>query len=179
MLKHVKWLYGFENCPDFQYQITECLTLIFNMSAMLTTLILLIASFLWGNAQIYTLEDKWVDCGNNISNKSGAIPPAQRSITVHTVIQELTFIGIAIFIFAETFAFKDYYISGELQSEQYPIFIDYSDEGKTFLEGTQKFYHKNGKIAGVKYYFNNLWPIFGEYVDFVSVRRSTGCPSWI
>ena len=23
-----------ENCPDFQYQITECLTLIFNMSAI-------------------------------------------------------------------------------------------------------------------------------------------------
>ena len=30
------YLYGFENCPDFQYQITECLTLIFNMSAMQT-----------------------------------------------------------------------------------------------------------------------------------------------
>ena len=28
------YLYGFENCPDFQYQITECLTLIFNMSAI-------------------------------------------------------------------------------------------------------------------------------------------------
>lgn len=26
-------LHSFENCPDFQYQITECLTLIFNMSA--------------------------------------------------------------------------------------------------------------------------------------------------
>lgn len=30
------YLYGFENCPDFQCQITECLTLIFNMSAMQT-----------------------------------------------------------------------------------------------------------------------------------------------
>ncbi|WP_462358145.1 trypsin-like peptidase domain-containing protein [Phocaeicola coprocola] len=51
---------------------------------------------------------------------------------------------------------KDYYISGELQSEQYPIFIDYDDEGKTFLEGIQKFYHKNGSVSGVKYYYNNL-----------------------
>ena len=30
------YLYGFENCLDFQCQITECLTLIFNMSAMQT-----------------------------------------------------------------------------------------------------------------------------------------------
>lgn len=51
---------------------------------------------------------------------------------------------------------KDYYISGELQSEQYPIFIDYDDEGKTFLEGKQIFYHKNGKVSGEKYYYNNL-----------------------
>lgn len=50
---------------------------------------------------------------------------------------------------------KDYYISGELQSEQYPIFIDYDDEGKTFLEGKQTFYHKNGKVASVRYYYNN------------------------
>lgn len=51
---------------------------------------------------------------------------------------------------------KDYYISGELQSEQYPIFIDYDDEGKTFLEGIQKFYHKNGNVAGLTYFYNNL-----------------------
>lgn len=50
---------------------------------------------------------------------------------------------------------KDYYISGELQSEQYPVFIDYDDERKTFLEGKQTFYHKNGKISGVRYYYNN------------------------
>ena len=35
------------------------------MRTTLTTLILLIATFLCGNAQTYTLEDKWVDCGNN------------------------------------------------------------------------------------------------------------------
>jgi len=51
---------------------------------------------------------------------------------------------------------KDYYISGELQSEQYPIFIDYDEEGKTFLEGKQTLYHKNGKVASVIYYYNNL-----------------------
>lgn len=50
---------------------------------------------------------------------------------------------------------KDYYITGELQSEQYPVFIDYDDDGKTFLEGKQTFYHKNGKISGEKYYVYN------------------------
>lgn len=50
---------------------------------------------------------------------------------------------------------KDYYITGELQSEQLPVFIDYDDEGKNFLEGKQTFYHKNGKVASVRYYYNN------------------------
>ena len=50
---------------------------------------------------------------------------------------------------------KDYYITGELQSEQFPVFIDYDDEGKTFLEGKQTFYHKNGKVSSVRYYYNN------------------------
>lgn len=35
------------------------------MKTTLTTLILILTSFLWGQAQTYTLEDKWVDCGNN------------------------------------------------------------------------------------------------------------------
>lgn len=62
---------------------------------------------------------------------------------------------------------KDYYISGELQSEQYPIFIDYDDEGKTFHEGTQVLYHKNGKISEKSYYYNNLpnGPITYYYPD--------------
>lgn len=34
------------------------------MRTTLTTLIIILTSFLWGNAQTYTLEDKWVDCGN-------------------------------------------------------------------------------------------------------------------
>ncbi len=50
---------------------------------------------------------------------------------------------------------KDYYISGEIQSEQYPIFIDYADEEKVFMEGKQTFYHKNGKVSGIRYYYNN------------------------
>ena len=50
---------------------------------------------------------------------------------------------------------KDYYITGELQSEQLPVFIDYDDEGKTFLEGKQTYYHKNGKVSSVRYYYNN------------------------
>jgi len=50
---------------------------------------------------------------------------------------------------------KDYYISGELQSEQYPVFIDYDDEGKTFLEGEQTFYYKDGAVSERRYYYNN------------------------
>ena len=62
---------------------------------------------------------------------------------------------------------KDYYISGELQSEQYPVFIDYDDEGKTFLEGIQTLYHKNGKVSEKSYYYNNLpnGPITYYYPD--------------
>ncbi len=62
---------------------------------------------------------------------------------------------------------KDYYISGELQSEQYPIYIDYDDEKKTFLEGSQTFYHKNGKVSGKCYFYNNQHngPMTTYYAD--------------
>ena len=62
---------------------------------------------------------------------------------------------------------KDYYITGELQSEQYPIFIDYADEGKTFLEGVQTFYHKNGKVSSKRQYLNNQLngPVLTYYPD--------------
>lgn len=50
---------------------------------------------------------------------------------------------------------KDFYISGEIQSEQTPIFVDYDDEKKNFLEGEQIFYHKNGSIERKVYYLNN------------------------
>ncbi len=50
---------------------------------------------------------------------------------------------------------KDYYITGELQSEQYPVYIDYEDDSRSFLEGTQIFYHKNGSIERKQQYYNN------------------------
>ena len=50
---------------------------------------------------------------------------------------------------------KDYYISGELQSEQYPVYIDYDDENRTFLEGKQIFYFKNGQVELQQQYYNN------------------------
>lgn len=50
---------------------------------------------------------------------------------------------------------KDYYITGELQSEQYPVYVNYEDESRTFLEGEQTFYHKNGKIKRKQQYYNN------------------------
>lgn len=62
---------------------------------------------------------------------------------------------------------KDYYITGELQSEQYPVFIDYDDERKTFLEGTQTIYHRNGKPSRVAYFYNNIpnGPVTEYYPD--------------
>lgn len=50
---------------------------------------------------------------------------------------------------------KDYYISGELQSEFYAVYIDYDDEGKNFHEGEAIWYYKNGKIEQKRYYYNN------------------------
>ena len=50
---------------------------------------------------------------------------------------------------------KDYYITGELQSEQYPIYVNYEDDNCSFLEGKQVFYHKNGNIERQQQYYNN------------------------
>lgn len=50
---------------------------------------------------------------------------------------------------------KDYYITGEIQSEQYPVFIDYDDDSHSFLEGEQVFYHKNGSVERKQQYYNN------------------------
>lgn len=50
---------------------------------------------------------------------------------------------------------RDYYISGELQSEFTAVYIDYDDEGKNFHEGEAKWYYKNGKIEQTRFYFNN------------------------
>lgn len=50
---------------------------------------------------------------------------------------------------------KDYYITGELQSEQFPVYINYEDDSQSFFEGEQTFYHKNGKIECKQQYYNN------------------------
>ena len=49
---------------------------------------------------------------------------------------------------------KDYYISGQLQSEFTAVYLDYDDEGKNFHEGEATWYYKNGKIEQKRYYFN-------------------------
>jgi S1-C subfamily serine protease/antitoxin component YwqK of YwqJK toxin-antitoxin module len=50
---------------------------------------------------------------------------------------------------------KDFYITGELQSEFTAIYLDYDDEGKNFHEGEATWYFKNGKIEQKRYYYNN------------------------
>ena len=50
---------------------------------------------------------------------------------------------------------KDYYITGELQGEETPIYIDYDDENLNFIEGEMKWYHKNGKMSKRTYFLNN------------------------
>ncbi|MBX3009793.1 MAG: trypsin-like peptidase domain-containing protein [Melioribacteraceae bacterium] len=50
---------------------------------------------------------------------------------------------------------KDYYITGELQSEFFAVYLDYDDEGKNFHEYEATWYFKNGKIQQKRYYMNN------------------------
>jgi S1-C subfamily serine protease/antitoxin component YwqK of YwqJK toxin-antitoxin module len=50
---------------------------------------------------------------------------------------------------------KDFYISGQLQSEFTAVYLDYDDEGKNFHEGEATWYHTNGKIEQKRYYLNN------------------------
>ena len=50
---------------------------------------------------------------------------------------------------------KDYYITGELQSEQHPVYIDYDDDACSFLEGEQLFYYKNGRVERKQQYYND------------------------
>ncbi len=50
---------------------------------------------------------------------------------------------------------KDFYISGQLQSEFTAVYLDYDDEGKNFHEGEATWYFKNGKIEQKRYYINN------------------------
>ena len=50
---------------------------------------------------------------------------------------------------------KDYYITGQLQSEFTAVYLDYDDEGKNFHEGEATWYFKNGNIEQKRYYYNN------------------------
>ena len=50
---------------------------------------------------------------------------------------------------------RDYYISGEKQSDFTLAYLDYDDEGKNFHEGEANWYYKNGKIKRKCYYYNN------------------------
>ena len=50
---------------------------------------------------------------------------------------------------------KDYFITGQLQSEFTAVYLDYDDEGKNFHEGEATWYFKNGKIEQKRYYYNN------------------------
>jgi S1-C subfamily serine protease/antitoxin component YwqK of YwqJK toxin-antitoxin module len=50
---------------------------------------------------------------------------------------------------------RDYYISGELQSEYTCLYLDYDDENKNFYEYEAKWYYKNGKIQQTRFYYNN------------------------
>ncbi len=50
---------------------------------------------------------------------------------------------------------KDYFISGQLQSEFSCIYLDYEDEGKNFHEGQAIYYYQSGKIKQNWTYFNN------------------------
>ena len=50
---------------------------------------------------------------------------------------------------------RDYYISGQLQSEFYSTYLDYDDEGKTFHVGDGIWYYKNGSIEQKRSYSQN------------------------
>lgn len=51
---------------------------------------------------------------------------------------------------------KDYYISGQLQSEFTVVYLDYDDEGKNFHEGQANWFFENGKLEQKRYYYNNF-----------------------
>jgi S1-C subfamily serine protease/antitoxin component YwqK of YwqJK toxin-antitoxin module len=50
---------------------------------------------------------------------------------------------------------RDFYITGQLQSEFTAVYLDYDDEGKNFHEGEATWYFQNGKIEQKRYYINN------------------------
>lgn len=50
---------------------------------------------------------------------------------------------------------KDYYMSGQLQSDFYAPYIDYNDDNKSFHEGEAHWFYENGKLSEHRYYYNN------------------------
>lgn len=50
---------------------------------------------------------------------------------------------------------KDYYMSGQLQSDFYALYIDYNDDNKSFHEGEAHWFYENGKPKEHRYYYNN------------------------
>lgn len=50
---------------------------------------------------------------------------------------------------------KDYYISGQLQSDFYALYIDYNDDNRSFHEGEAHWYYENGQMKEHRYYYNN------------------------
>lgn len=50
---------------------------------------------------------------------------------------------------------KDFYMSGQLQSEFTAVYLDYDDERKNFHEGEATWYFKSGKIEQKRFYINN------------------------
>lgn len=55
---------------------------------------------------------------------------------------------------------RDYYISGKLQSEFEPVYINYDDDNLNFCMGVNKWYYENGQISRLCNYRNNI--IIGE-----------------
>lgn len=50
---------------------------------------------------------------------------------------------------------RDYYMSGQLQSDYYALYIDYNDDNKSFHEGEAHWFYENGKMKEHRYYYNN------------------------
>lgn len=59
---------------------------------------------------------------------------------------------------------KDYYISGQLQSEFTAVYLDYTDEGKNFFEKDLTYYSEKGQIEQTYSYFNNK--INGKFITY-------------
>ncbi len=59
---------------------------------------------------------------------------------------------------------KDYFISGQLQSEFTAVYLDYNDEGKNFFENDVTYYSESGQIEQTYSYFNNK--VNGKFITY-------------